>query len=105
MDRLRTGRRMDQASVGEGVQTVDDTGFAKKGSRSVGVARRYARTLGRVDNRQVLVTTHYVDRAYDCPIMSGVYLPKSWATGRERRAAADAPTDVGFETKGEIALD
>ena len=104
MDRLRIEHMMEHGSVGEGVQIVDDTGFAKKGSRSVGVARQYSGTLGRVDNCQVLVTTHYVDRVYDWPITSRVYLPKSWASDGVRRSGAGVPPEVGFETKGEIAL-
>ena len=70
MDRLRVAHMVTHASVGQGVQIVDDTGFAKKGTHSVGVARQYSGTLGRVDNCQVLVTTHYVDRAFDWPITS-----------------------------------
>ena len=37
------------ASVGLGVQIIDDTGIAKKGTHSVEVARQYSGTLGRVD--------------------------------------------------------
>jgi SRSO17 transposase len=37
---------------------VDDTGFAKKGEHSVGVARQYSGTLGRTDNCQVAVSLH-----------------------------------------------
>ncbi len=58
MDRLRVQHMVAQACVGWGVQIIDDTGFAKKGSHSVGVARQYSGTLGRVDNCQVLVTSH-----------------------------------------------
>ncbi len=105
MDRIRIKHMMAHASVGEGVQIVDDTGFAKKGNRSVGVARQYSGTLGRVDNCQVLVTTHYVDRVYDWPITSRVYLPESWVSDGERRTDAGVPTEVRFETKGEIALE
>jgi len=49
MDRLRVQQMVAQASVGLGVQIIDDTGFAKKGTHSVGVARQYSGTLGRVD--------------------------------------------------------
>ena len=92
MERLRIDHMVDHASVGHGVQIVDDTGFAKKGTHSVGVARQYSGTLGRVDNCQVLVTTHYVD------------LPQAWTKDRARRVSAKVPAEVGFQTKGEIAL-
>ena len=65
MDRLRVQQMVERASVGEGVQIIDDTGFAKKGTHSVGVARQYSGTLGRVDNCQVEVTSHYVDNVFD----------------------------------------
>ena len=58
MDRMRVQHMVAQASAGLGVQIIDDTGFAKKGTHSVGVARQYSGTLGRVDNCQVVVTSH-----------------------------------------------
>jgi len=105
MDRQRVAHMLRHASVGNGVLVVDDTGFAKKGRHSVGVARQYSGTLGRVDNCQVLVTTHYVDSVFDWPVMGRLYLPGKWASDTERRAAAHVPETVGFQTKGEIALD
>ena len=105
MDRLRIQHMVAHASVGEGVQIIDDTGFAKKGRNSVGVARQYSGTLGRVGNCQVLVTSHYVDRAFDWPVTSRLYLGETWAQDDGRRAAAKVPCEIGFQTKGEIALD
>ena len=96
---------VSHASVGEGVQIIDDTGFAKKGTHSVGVARQYSGTLGRVDNCQVLVTSHYVDRVIDWPITSRLYLPEKWTDDNARCAAAKVPSEIGFQTKGEIALE
>ena len=74
MDRLRMQYMVAQASLGRGLQIIDDTGFAKKGTHSVGVARQYSGTLGRVDNCQVLVTSHYVDGSFDWPIAARLYL-------------------------------
>lgn len=104
MDRLRIGRMLRYASVGDGVLVVDDTGLPKKGRHSAGVARQYSGTLGRVDNCQVVVTAHYVDRVFDWPVNGRLYLPKSWAGDRQRRIETRVPEDVEFRTKGEIAL-
>jgi len=105
MDRLRIEQMSQQASVGNGVVVVDDTGFAKKGRHSVGVARQYSGTLGRVDNCQVVVSVHYVDSRFDWPVNSRVYLPESWSKDRGRCRKAKVPKTVRFQTKGEIALD
>ncbi|MFI5091585.1 MAG: IS701 family transposase [Terriglobales bacterium] len=105
MDRLRIKHMLQEASVGDGVLVVDDTGFAKKGQHSVGVARQYSGTLGRVDNCQVVVSVQYVDSKFDWPVNSRVYLPKSWTKDRARCRRAKVPKAVRFQTKGQIALD
>lgn len=105
MDRLRVTTMVARASVGDGVVIIDDTGFAKKGTHSVGVARQYSGTLGRVDNCQVLVTAHYVDRVFDWPITARLYLPEEWSTDAARCAVAQVPPKVRFQTKGAMALE
>lgn len=105
MDRLRIAAMVARASVGNGVVIIDDTGFAKKGTHSVGVARQYSGTLGRVDNCQVLVTAHYVDRVFDWPITARLYLPEAWSADAARRAVAQVPPTAGGQTKGAVALD
>lgn len=105
MDRLRIATMVARASVGDGVVIIDDTGFAKKGTHSVGVARQYSGTLGRVDNCQVLVSAHYVDRVFDWPITARLFLPEEWGADAARRAVAQVPATVRFQTKGAIALD
>lgn len=105
MDRIRIARMIERASVGDGVLIVDDTGLPKKGTHSVGVARQYSGTLGRVDNCQVVVTTHYVDAIFDWPVTARLYLPKPWAENADRRRKAQVPRAIRFQTKGEIALD
>lgn len=104
MDRLRIAHMVKHASVGDGVLVVDDTGFAKKGTHSVGVSRQYSGTLGRVDNCQVMVTVHYVDGLFDWPVMGRLYLPESWTKNPARCRKAQVPSETGFQTKGQIAL-
>jgi len=104
MDGLRIGHMLEHASAGSGVLVIDDTGFAKKGRDSVGVARQYSGTLGRVDNCQVLVTLHYVDAVFDWPVNARVYLPESWTEDPLRCRKAKVPEEIAFATKGEIAL-
>ena len=105
MDRLRIAHMLAHASVGDGVLVVDDTGVAQKGTHSVGVARQYSGTLGRVDNCRVLVTAHYVDGVCDWPVMARLYLPEGWAKASARCRKAQVPQEIGFQTKGRIALD
>ena len=105
MDLLRVQYMVTQASLGRGLQIIDDTGFAKKGTHSVGVARQYSGTLGRVDNCQVLVTSHYVDGSFDWPITARLYLPEGWTQDQLRLRGAKVPAGTFFQTKGEIALE
>ena len=100
MDRLRMQYMVAQASLGRGLQIIDDTG-AKKGTHSVGVARQYSGTLGRVDNCQVLVTSHYVDGSFDWPIAARLYLPEGWTQDQVRLSAAKVPAGTSFKTKGD----
>jgi SRSO17 transposase len=85
---------------------VDDTGFAKKGEYSVGVARQYSGTLGRTDNCQVAVSLHLAGVQGSGCIAMRLYLPdKEWASDDQRRAAAGVPQEVQFQTKWQIALE
>ena len=90
---------------GDGVLIVDDTGFGKQGKHSVGVARQYSGTLGKVANCQVTVNCHYAERTLAWPVASRLYLPQSWCVDPARREAAQVPEAVRFQTKAEIALD
>ena len=83
---------------------VDDTGFAKKGSHSVGVARQYCGQVGKQDNCQVAVSLSLATHQGSLPIGYRLYLPKDWADDPLRRAIAGVPDDVRFQTKPQIAL-
>jgi SRSO17 transposase len=83
---------------------IDDTGFPKKGSHSVGVARQYCGQLGKQDNCQVAVSLSVATHQGSLPVAYRLYLPKEWADDSARRSIAGVPNDVGFQTKPEIAL-
>lgn len=83
---------------------IDDTGFPKKGRHSVGVARQYCGQLGKQDNCQVAVSLSIGNDHASLPVSYRLYLPESWASDPERRAAVGVPVDIEFMTKPEIAL-
>jgi len=83
---------------------VDDTGFPKKGTHSVGVARQYCGQLGKQDNCQVAVSVSLATEKGSVPIDWRLYLPEKWAKDRQRRKKVGVPTEVKFQTKPEIAL-
>jgi SRSO17 transposase len=103
------GQRIQQmlslGTEGDGALVFDDTGFAKQGRHSVGVARQYSGTLGKVANCQVTVNCHYAERTLGWPVLTRLYLPESWANDPERRKEAHVPDEIQFQTKAEIALD
>lgn len=88
-----------------GTINVDETGFPKKGQKSVGVKRQYSGTLGRVDNCQVAVMANYCSTQGHTLIDRRLYLPHDWADDAPRRAAAGVPEGVIFRTKPELALE
>ena len=83
---------------------IDDTGFAKKGKHSVGVARQYCGQLGKQDNCQVAVSLSLASSWGSIPIAYQLYLPRDWAGDAKRRQKAGVPEDITFATKPEIAL-
>src|SRR6202043_3209328 len=104
---LHAYRHLMQGWIAEraGVIVIDDTGFAKKGRHSVGVARQYSGTLGKTDNCQVAVSLHYAAPKGDYPLALRLYLPEGWTSQAERMEAVHVPTAEQLpHTKGEIAL-
>jgi SRSO17 transposase len=85
------------------VLVIDETGFLKKGSKSVGVQRQYSGTAGRVENCQVGVFVSYASAKGACLLDRELYLPKSWTQDPERCREAQVPAEVGFASKPELA--
>jgi SRSO17 transposase len=84
---------------------VDDTGFIKQGSHSVGVQRQYTGSAGKITNCQLGVSLSITTRTEHVPVDFELYLPRSWMDNPERRAEARIPEDLPFKTKPELALD
>jgi len=103
-------RALVAQSPPDGMLVLDDTGLPKQGRGSVGVARQYAGTLGKVAHGQVVVSAHYVadeptSRApVHWPLTAQLSLPEAWATDRARRAKVRVPTALAFQTKPALAL-
>src|SRR5246500_4203495 len=107
-DELRDGVRsyvVEALGDADGVLVVDETGFLKTGTHSVGVGRQYSGTAGRIENCQVGVFLSYASRFGHALIDRRLYLPKDWAEDDGRRAKAAVPDEQRFVTKPEIARD
>src|ERR1700758_1694721 len=83
---------------------VDDTGFVKKGTHSVGVVRQYCGQVGKQENCRVAVSLSVSTKQASLPIAWRLYLPHEWADDPGRRKQAGVPEEIQFDTKPAIAL-
>jgi SRSO17 transposase len=105
-DALRDDLReyvIEHLADSESCLIVDETGFIKKGERSVGVKRQYTGTVGKRENCQVGVFLAYASSRGQAFIDRELYLPEEWAEDKERRQRAGVPDEVGMRTKPELA--
>jgi SRSO17 transposase len=101
-DDLRT-YVIEQLGDPDGVLIVDETGFLKKGTKSVGVQRQYSGTAGRIENCQIGVFLAYAGTAGRAFLDRELYLPKEWAVDDDRRREAGVPAGTTFATKPVLA--
>src|SRR5438067_2522451 len=89
----------------DGVLIVDESGFVKKGQDSVGVARQYCGTLGKVEHCQVGVFAAYASRQGYALVDKRLFLPEQWWSDAyaSRRAQCAVPKEVVFQTKPQLA--
>jgi SRSO17 transposase len=104
---LATLARRVGADLGEpdAVIVFDPSAFAKKGTKSVGVARQWCGRLGKVENCQVGVFMAYVSRKEQAPVNTRLDLPGEWTKARARCQAAGVPGGVKFRTRHRLALE
>lgn len=88
----------------QAVLVLDETGFLKKGTHSVGVQRQDSGTAGRIENCQIGVFLGYASRHGRALIDRALYLPESWTHDPARCAAAGVPAAVAFTTKPKLGL-
>lgn len=74
-DDLRT-YVVEEIGTPEGILVVDESGFLKKGTHSVGVKRQYSGTAGRIENCQIGVFLSYASELGHALIDRELYLPK-----------------------------
>jgi SRSO17 transposase len=86
---------------------VDDTGFPKDGTCSVGVQRQYSGTLGKTANCQLGVSVNAVTEHASCPLDWRLFLPEGWdePAMAARRAACHLPNGVHHRPKWQLVLD
>jgi SRSO17 transposase len=89
----------------DGVLMFDETGFVKKGQDSVGVARQYCGSLGKVENCQVGVFAAYASRQGYALVDKRLFLPEAWFTEgyAARRTRCTIPKELTFQTKPQLA--
>jgi SRSO17 transposase len=92
------------ATLGEGVLVVGDTGFPKQGKAAVGIARPDSGPVGQVGNGQRAVTCCATDRRASWPVAVRLSWPHAWAADPDRRRQARVPAAVTLHPTPELAL-
>ena len=102
----RIGKDVDALVGGnDSMLIIDESGFAKKGKKSVGVARQWNGRLGKVDNSQVGVFAALSDgKGAGSLVDTRLYLPEEWTEDAKRCEQAKIPADKReLKTKAQLA--
>ena len=85
----------------------DETGFVKKGDDSIGVAKQYCGTIGKVENCQVAVFVAYVSEHGYALVDKRLFIPEKWFSDvyQERREKCELPKDMQFKRKPQLAAE
>ena len=88
----------------DGVFVLDESGFPKKGTKSVGVARQYCGALGKVGNCQLGVFLAYVSERGHALVDVRLLLPREWTDDPARCRAGGVPDETAYQSKAELGL-
>jgi SRSO17 transposase len=106
--RRALARRMSRELSPE-AWVIDDTGFPKFGKMSVGVARQYSGTLGKIGNCQIGVSINAATDDASCPLDWRLFIPKEWDEdsewNQERREKTKLPEDLHHVEKWRLVLE
>jgi SRSO17 transposase len=69
----------------QAIGCLDESGTAKSGKHTVGAARQWLGSRGKVDNGVVGVHLSYCAPGFQCLLDSELYLPREWADDPVRR--------------------
>ena len=99
------GMVADEMGEPQGIIIFDESGFVKKGQDSVGVARQYCSTIGKVENCQVGVFAAYASSKGYALVDKPLFLPEAWFDDEhaERRVTCRVPKEAVFRSKPELA--
>lgn len=102
LQQLVAEQHHDEQSIG----LIDETSFAKRGGKTVGVQRQYCGATGKIDNCTVSVALGYASLRgeFRCTLDHRLFLPQSWDADESRRREAGVPDELRHEPKWKIAL-
>jgi SRSO17 transposase len=102
-------RNMVNEDMGDndGAIIIDESGFQKKGNDSVGVAKQYCGSIGKVENCQVGVFAAYASPKGYSLVDKRLFMPEKWFTEdyETRRKKCKVPANLSFKTKPQLAVD
>ncbi len=85
---------------------IDESGWEKKGDKSVGVSPQYCGNAGKICNSQVAVFGALSNGDFASMVDARLFLPESWCNNGSRCQEAGIPKgDRAFKPKWEIAIE
>jgi SRSO17 transposase len=97
----------DDLGSPDGALIFDETSFVKKGQDSIGVAKQYCGTIGKVENCQVGVFAAYASENGYAMVDKRLFIPEKWFADdfAKRRIKCKLPKETVFHTKPQLAVE